>query len=152
MRSLPLTAGDYAIAASVAFHTTASFPDALRAERGLAELRRLRGVRRLPSGAGALRERLIEELAAQRRERPREFMILTARACMPASCWGTYRRVAVLEVEAGTHPAMISERAVGVYRVVQEWGPCNVGTTERCAYERALSEAYELIDRLRCLQ
>ena len=39
------------------------------------------------------------------------FIVKTAAACMPASCWGQYRRVAVLEVEVGTEPKMISARA-----------------------------------------
>lgn len=67
---------------------------------------------------------------------------------MPNSCWGRYRRVAVLEVETGTVPAMISGRARGVVRVVQTWEKRHVGTTDRCAYERAVAEAQELAAEL----
>lgn len=77
-----------------------------------------------------------------------EYIVKTAAAKMPGSCWGQYRRVAVLEVMAGAEPAMISKRARGVVRVVQTWERLNVGTTERCAYERALAEARELVERL----
>lgn len=76
------------------------------------------------------------------------YIVKTAAAKMPNSCWGVYRRVAVLEIMAGTEPAMISKRARGVVRVVATWEKCNVGRTERCAYERALSEAYELVGAL----
>lgn len=70
------------------------------------------------------------------------YIVQTAAACMPNSCWGTYRRVALLEVKDGVESvAMISSRARGVVRVVQTWERLNVGKTERCAYERALTEA-----------
>ena len=76
------------------------------------------------------------------------YIVQTAAAKMPNSCWGQYRRVAVMEIITGTQPAMISKRARGVVRVVATWEKCNVGRTERCAYERALSEAYELAHQL----
>lgn len=73
------------------------------------------------------------------------FIVKTAAAAMPNSCWGTYRRVAVLEVEAGvTDVAMISQRARGVVRVVATWEKCNVGHTSRCAYRLALAEAQQM--------
>ena len=77
------------------------------------------------------------------------FIVQTASATMPASCWGKYRRVAVLEVEAGmSRASMISERARGVKRIVETWERCNVGSTDRCAYSRALKEATDLADKL----
>lgn len=77
------------------------------------------------------------------------YIVMTAAAAMPATCWGKYRRVAVVEVEQGAAwPAMISERARGVVRIVATWERRNVGTTERCAYARALTEAQELADKL----
>jgi len=45
------------------------------------------------------------------------YVVKSSAARMPASCWGTYRRVAVLEVVRGTTPRMISTRATGVVRV-----------------------------------
>jgi len=84
-----------------------------------------------------------------------KFIIKTSAACMPGSCWGQYRRVAVLEVEAGVESvAMISERARGVVRVVETWERRNVGPIAkrgergRCAYSRALMEAEELAEQL----
>ena len=79
-----------------------------------------------------------------------KFIVMTASASMPASCWGTYRRVAVVELEDGfdSRPEMISERAKGVKEIVQTWEKCNVGKTWRCAYNRAVTEANNLADTL----
>lgn len=79
------------------------------------------------------------------------YIVQTASAKMPGSCWGTYRHVAVMEVEPGTVPAMISTRARGVRRIVQTWERRNVGTTDRCAYQRAGAEAYRLADQLNAM-
>lgn len=81
-----------------------------------------------------------------------EFVVLTASAKMPSSCWGNYGRVAVLEVERGTTPKMISPRARGVVRVVETWERLHSGKRAgrggRCAFSRALLEAEELAARL----
>jgi hypothetical protein len=72
------------------------------------------------------------------------FIVQTAAASMPQSCWGTYRRVAVLEVEDGVQKvAMISRRARGVVRIVHLADKLSVGKTARCAYEKALAWAKE---------
>lgn len=77
------------------------------------------------------------------------YLVKTAAACMPSTCWGTYRRVALIEVEDGVEDvAMISERAKGVVRVVKTWERRNVGKTDRCAYAKALAEAEAECDRL----
>lgn len=77
------------------------------------------------------------------------YIVQTAAANMPNSCWGTYRRVAVLEVDADYDAvSMISERARGCVRVVETWERCNVGTTARCAYWRAQDAAYGLATEL----
>ena len=80
------------------------------------------------------------------------YIVATAAAHMPSSCWGRYRRVAVLEIEAGLPagywPAMISDRARGVVRVVETWESRNVGKTNRCAYRRAMAEAREMAEAL----
>ena len=73
-----------------------------------------------------------------------EFVVMSSCAHMPNSCWGTYRRVALVEVVAGAKPKMISDRARGVVRVVQTWERLSVGSTARCAYRRALAEAEQL--------
>lgn len=77
-----------------------------------------------------------------------EYIVRGAAACMPSSCWGRYGRVAVLEVERGAQPKMISEHARGVVRVVQTWERRNIGSTERCAYSRAWKEAEALAEQL----
>lgn len=77
------------------------------------------------------------------------FIVQTAAATPAVKCWGIYRRVAVLEVEQPLLSVkMISPRARGCVRVVKTWENCNVGTTERCAYNRALAEARELAKEL----
>ncbi len=77
------------------------------------------------------------------------FIVQSAVAKMPHSCWGRYRRVGVLEVPEGvSEVAMISERCTEVVQVVETWEGCNVGTTERCAYEKALTAAHALADKL----
>jgi hypothetical protein len=74
------------------------------------------------------------------------FVVLTAAAAMPNSCWGTYRRVGVLEVEADVDERRLSidARRRGVVRVHATWEKLHVGTTARCAYQRALAEAEAL--------
>lgn len=73
---------------------------------------------------------------------PTHFIVQSSSAHMPQSCWGRYRRVAVLEVHAGVERvAMISQRARGVVRVVATWEKRFAGTSERCAFQRAEREA-----------
>lgn len=70
------------------------------------------------------------------------FAVVCSAAKMPSSCWGTYRRVAVVEIDPGvTSISMISDRARGVRSVVETWEKLNVGKTERCAYKRAWRKA-----------
>jgi hypothetical protein len=86
---------------------------------------------------------------------PSRFIVMSARAKMPNSCFnGTaYRRIAVVEVDpaytaAHGWPAMISERARGVVRIVALWDRLFTGKTMRCAFGRAQSEALDLCNRL----
>ena len=77
------------------------------------------------------------------------YIIKTAGESMPARCKGTYRKVAVLELDpTHTDVAMISERARGVVRIVHLERKLNVGLTDKCAYERALAFARDLIQDL----
>lgn len=77
------------------------------------------------------------------------YIVQDAAACMPSSCKGRYRRVAVLEVEDGVERAsMISDRARDVIRVVETWEKLNVGSTDRCAFRVARREAETLAGRL----
>lgn len=78
------------------------------------------------------------------------YLVMSAAAPMPRSCWGRYRRVAVVELRDGFAgaPKMISSRARGIARIVETWERLHVGTTERGAYQRALAEARTLAERL----
>jgi hypothetical protein len=79
-----------------------------------------------------------------------EYIIMSssAKVAGKAAKFGRYRHVAVLEIEPGTKPAMISERARGVLRVVWDSGAVSVGKTEKSAYARAQREAAELLVKL----
>ena len=77
-----------------------------------------------------------------------EYIVQTASAHMPNSCRGQYRRVAVMEINQGAAPTMISERARGVIRIVRTWEKQHVGKTPRCAYRRALADAETLASSL----
>ena len=79
-----------------------------------------------------------------------KFVVMQAAACMPNSCWGRYRKVAVVEIEDGFKgkPKMISRRAKGVARVVALWDKQSVGKTARCAFRQALAAAEALCARL----
>jgi len=77
------------------------------------------------------------------------YIVQDASAKMPASCWGRYRKVAVLAVHDGvTRASMISERSRDVIRIVEIWDKCNVGKTDRCAFWRAYAEAVALAAKL----
>jgi hypothetical protein len=79
-----------------------------------------------------------------------EFIVMTACAKVrgKARRFGRYRHVAVCEVEAGQCPAMISERARGMVRIITDSGPVSEGKTDRCAYACALREAQEMAREL----
>jgi len=78
------------------------------------------------------------------------FIVMDRAAQMPSTVRSPYRRVAVVEttLPEGQEPKMISARAKGVVRIVRTWERQYVGETERCAFQRALAEAYELAESL----
>lgn len=76
------------------------------------------------------------------------YQIMTANESMPSSCRGQYRRVAVVETETDERPAMISKRARGLVRIISDYRRLNVGSTENCAYERALAKAKAELNKL----
>lgn len=77
------------------------------------------------------------------------FIVMSASAKMPASCWGQYGRIAVVELDgSGVHPKMISERARGVKRIVTTWERLHVGNTRRCAFQRAYAAAQKMAAEL----
>lgn len=82
---------------------------------------------------------------------PTEYVVKTSSACMPSSCWGRYGRIAVLEVRRDRgedEPKMISEHARCVVRVVKVWERLHIGTTDRCAFAKALAKAKSLANEL----
>ena len=73
------------------------------------------------------------------------YIVMTAAAKVSgAAKKGNYKRIAVVQAEGDTVPAMISERAKGLVRIVQTWERLSVGKTARCAYAVALVEANAL--------
>ena len=68
---------------------------------------------------------------------------------MPSSCWGKYGRVAVMEMEVDApFPAMISSRTRGCVKIHRVWNKLFWGTSERCAFRRAVEAARQLIKTL----
>jgi hypothetical protein len=67
---------------------------------------------------------------------------------MPSTVKARYRRVAVVEIEPGATPRMISTHARGVVAIVETWERLSVGRTDRCAFARAMREASALCARL----
>ena len=82
------------------------------------------------------------------------WIVMTSSAQMPASCKGRYRKVALVQLteggandyDKGWRPARIDDRIKGIARI-QQLGPYHVGTTDRGAYQKALAEANQLVDR-----
>jgi hypothetical protein len=75
-----------------------------------------------------------------------EFIVMTASAKMPSSVRAPYMKVAVVEVEKGVIPKMISERAKGVVRIVSLQDRLHARGVDT-AYTRALAEAQNEADR-----
>lgn len=71
-----------------------------------------------------------------------ELYIKTSRAAMPNKCMGgnNYYRLAVIEVEKGAEPKMISTHARGVVRVIEVAEPLHMGITARSEYHRTLAK------------
>ncbi len=76
------------------------------------------------------------------------FVVLTAAACMPSSCWGSYGRVAVIETDGVNYPKQINPTHKAVKRIVYLADKLNKGTTDRCAFRKALIEAKALAAEL----
>jgi len=76
------------------------------------------------------------------------WIVMTSAAAMPRSCWGRYRRVALVRINQeftakGLIPKMISTRAKGVLDV-HSLGRHHAGSTARCALARAVARAEEM--------
>ena len=70
---------------------------------------------------------------------PTDLIVCSSSACTPNSCWGRYRRIAVLRVDAGATPRMISSRAKGVREVVATREKLRAGGGNRTAFARSLA-------------
>ena len=79
------------------------------------------------------------------------YHLVVSSACMPNSCWGVYKRIAVLRIDhherpAGFMPVIIREtRGVKIERL---WDKLHVGKTDHCAFKVALRKATELLAEL----
>ena len=77
------------------------------------------------------------------------FVVKTSAAKMPAGCWGKYRHVALMEVEADApFPKMISTHAKGAVRVVLKNSRLHVGYTLKSEYQQVVHEYCVLVDKL----
>ena len=79
------------------------------------------------------------------------FIVQTASAKMPMSCRGKYGKVAVIETDGKTSPAMISNRAKGVVRIIHVDDQCHMGSTIKSSFGQAVKYAVELSDFLNSL-
>ena len=76
-----------------------------------------------------------------------EFVVMTASTRCPAK-FGVYKKVAIVEIRkdwlVAGKPDRIDTNALGVVGIVWERDRLNVGSTENCAFDRALDEAHQL--------
>lgn len=87
------------------------------------------------------------------------WLVMTSSAKMPGTCWGQYRRVALVNVpywlaNQGWRPAMISDRSRGIVTPhgmrsgIIDMGHHNVGKNIRSAYARTVAAAEARAQRL----
>mgnify|MGYP003148158255 CR=1 FL=1 len=77
------------------------------------------------------------------------YIVMDAQASMPASCWGKYRKVAVVELaQPGVMPKQIHPRHKTIRRIVRMWDRLYAGTTDRCAFAKAMTLAKTLASEL----
>ena len=69
-----------------------------------------------------------------------DYYVLSARSKMPVRCWGRYGHVAVMRTVRGAKQPRIIREIPGT-TIVRDSGPCNIGKTDRCAFDRAASRA-----------
>lgn len=88
-------------------------------------------------------------MKTKKQKQKTEYVVKTASACMPASCWGKYGRVAIVEIEAGSGaPSRIDEREKNVVAITRLYDRLFWGTSDRCAYRRALALAGKMCEGL----
>jgi hypothetical protein len=67
-----------------------------------------------------------------------------ARVCGNAKLYASkYNKLGILIVKKGSTPAMISERAKGVIRILEESGGLFKGKTHRCEFEKVADSLRE---------
>lgn len=76
-----------------------------------------------------------------------KFIVMTAKAKMPNSCWSSYGRVAVVETNGIDMPKQINHTHNSVMRIVKTWEKLNIGGS-RSAFQLALKDAKELAKNL----
>ena len=78
------------------------------------------------------------------------YKIMSSSEAMPNSCWGRYRRVAIVETTSDSvHPKMISTHARGIVRIVHEWRRLNATTNgPNTAYAIAMRDAHAMLRHL----
>jgi hypothetical protein len=78
------------------------------------------------------------------------YILMDKSAQMPSSCWGRYRRLAIVELTPDFvgEPKMISERARGVKRIFEERDKLHAGGGDRTAYAKAKREMTTKVELL----
>lgn len=81
--------------------------------------------------------------------RKHHYVIAEASARVPSSCWGRYRRIAVVAVPPHVaFPSAIDERRRDVIEIDMIWERLHVGKTDRDAYTRGYRAAQERCKQL----
>lgn len=79
-----------------------------------------------------------------------QFIIMTAKASMPNSCFGSYSymKVAVVQIlKSGYKPKQIHPNNKKI-KIIRIWDRLYAGSTKNCAFEKAMVQAKELCTQL----
>lgn len=75
---------------------------------------------------------------------PGPYIVMVSRACMPNCCFDkqNYYRVAIVQTVNGKVPKQINPKHTStVYDIVDTWERLYRGTSDSCAYAKAIKEA-----------
>lgn len=75
-----------------------------------------------------------------------KYVVVTSAACMPNNCWGRYGKVAVIRRRSDVMPSIIVDSKN--FDIIEVWDRLNIGSTDRCAFERAKARALRLAEEL----
>jgi tRNA G37 N-methylase Trm5 len=92
------------------------------------------------------RNEILQTLSSVKRNL-KMFIVMTAKAKMPSSCWGKYGKIAVVEVAEGKIPKQIHPKHKAIKRIVEVWDRKNIGGP-KSAFAIAKKEAEELCKQL----